>query len=58
MFKRRDNVGITRGRVQRLFQLLHRSSHKDFTTKTEEKNMEKNYKQNMKQVYNVKHTIT
>jgi len=30
MFKRRDNVGITRGRVQRLFQLLHQSSHKDF----------------------------
>lgn len=30
MFKRRDKVGITRGRVQRLFQLLHQSSHKDF----------------------------
>jgi len=30
MFKRRDKDGITRGRAQRLFQLLHQSSHKDF----------------------------
>lgn len=44
MFKRRDNVGITRGRVQRLFQLLHQSSHKDFYDQNGRKSMEKNEK--------------